>query len=303
LAPSLLSRVENVVTWVERLRKVAPVSALSMELVRFDLQKIENPVISGIEYQQGELAGYEVREYLLEKWGRKCAYCGAEKVPLQVEHIMAKANGGTDRIFNLTLACESCNIKKGTERIEVFLKRKPEILKRIQAQARRPLKDAATVNSTRWALFGCLESTGIEVEVGSGGRTKFNRFRQGLPKAHWIDAACVGESGETVAVPEGMRVLQIKAMGRGSYQRTLVNAAGFPRGYLMREKRIFGFQTGDMVRAVVPAGKKAGVHVGRVAIRRTGSFNIQVSDGVVQGVSYRHCRLIQRGDGYGYSTR
>jgi hypothetical protein len=48
------------------------------------LQKLENPEISGIAYQQGTLAGYELREYLLEKWGRKCAYCDATNVPLQI---------------------------------------------------------------------------------------------------------------------------------------------------------------------------------------------------------------------------
>ena len=84
-----------------------------MELVRFDLQKMMNPEISGVEYQQGELAGYEVKEYLLEKWHRRCTYCEKEGVPLQVEHIAAKANGGTNRVSNLCLACEPCNQKKG----------------------------------------------------------------------------------------------------------------------------------------------------------------------------------------------
>ena len=56
-------------------------------------QLMANPEISGIEYQQGELQGYEVREYLLEKFGRKCAYCGAENVPLEVEHIIPKSRG------------------------------------------------------------------------------------------------------------------------------------------------------------------------------------------------------------------
>ena len=91
LAPSLQHRVETTLTWVKRLIKVAPISSISQELVRFDLQQIENPEISGIEYQQGELLGYEVREYLLNKWQRKCAYCGVENLPLQVEHIHPKA--------------------------------------------------------------------------------------------------------------------------------------------------------------------------------------------------------------------
>ena len=92
----------------------------------------------------------------------------------------------------------------------------------------------------------------------------------------------------------------IKAMGRGSYQRTRLDKYGFPRGYLMREKLAFGYQTGDMVKAIVPKGKKAGTHIGRVAIRKTGSFNIQTEQGAVQGISHKYCTILQRGDGYRY---
>ena len=213
LPPSLQHRVETTMTWVKRICQFTPASALSQELVKFDMQQMENPEISGVEYQQGTLAGYEVREYLLEKLGRKCVYCGAENTPLQVEHIHAKANGGTNRISNLTLSCEPCNLKKGTQDIKVFLKKKPELLKRILAQAKVPLKDAAAVNATRWALFGRLKDTGLPVEVGSGGRTKFNRTSQHLPKAHWIDAACVGVTGEEVIIPDGVIPFQAKATG------------------------------------------------------------------------------------------
>lgn len=136
--------------------------------------------------------GYEVREYLLAKWDRKCAYCSAENVPLQVEHIRPKAKGGTNRISNLCLACEKCNTNKGIKPIEQFLKKKPDLLKRILDQAKRPLKDAAAVNSTRWALFDRLQKMGLSVTTGTGGQTKYNRLRLELPKTHWLDAACVG---------------------------------------------------------------------------------------------------------------
>ncbi|MFM6450927.1 MAG: RRXRR domain-containing protein, partial [Planktothrix sp.] len=92
-------------TWVRKLIKLTPINSIVQELVRFDLQKLENPEVSGIEYQQGQLAGYEVREYLLEKWDRKCAYCGVKNVPFEVEHIHPKSKGGTDRISNLAIAC------------------------------------------------------------------------------------------------------------------------------------------------------------------------------------------------------
>lgn len=298
LAPSLRHRVDTTLSWVRRLRRWAPVTCLSMELVRFDTQKIQNPEISVVEYQQGELFGYEVREYLLEKWNRTCAYCGAENVPLEIDHIHPRSRGGSDRVSNLTLACVPCNQKKGNRDVEDFLAQDPERLARIEAQRKAPLADAAAVNSLRWALYQALKATGLPVETGTGGRTKWNRTRLSIPKAHCLDAACVGRVGAV----HGWRrpVLSIQAAGRGAYQRTRLTRHGFPRGYLTREKRHFGLQTGDLVRAAVTCGKKAGEYLGRVAVRASGSFNIQTPQGVVQGIHRMFCILIQRADGYGY---
>lgn len=167
--------------------------------------------------------------------------------------------------------------------------------------ARARLHDAAAVNGTRWVLADHLLKTGLPVELSDGSRTKWNRTRFGVPQSQAHDAACVG----TVTAISGWRhaVLEVKCTGRGSYQRTRVTAQGFPRGYLTRSKRVRGFQTGDRVRAEVPSGKNTGAHTGRVAVRATGSFNIQTADRVIQGVSHRYCTVIQRADGYSYSTR
>ena len=302
LAPSLQHRVDTCMAWVQRIQRWAPVTALSSELVRFDMQALQNPEISGVEYQQGTLFGYELREYLLEKWHRQCAYCDAKDVPLQIEHIRPKAQGGSDRVSNLTLACQCCNQKKAAHSIEDFLAKDKKRLAKILADAKTPLRDAAAVNATRWALANTLQVTGLPVELASGGQTKFNRCTLGIPKTHALDAACVG----TLQVLQNWQrpTLTLKATGRGSYQRTRLNKFGFPRGYLLRTKRVHGFGTGDLVRAEVPSGVKAGTHTGRVAIRASGSFNIQThQDGksvVVQGISHKHCRVIQRADGYGY---
>ncbi len=304
LAPSLQHRVDTTRSLVNRLRSLAPISGISQELVRFDMQKMENPEISGVEYQQGTLLGYEIREYLLEKWGRECAYCAQTDTPLQIEHIDPKANGGSNRISNLTLACYPCNQEKDRQSLDQFfstskrLKNHQPRKDRILAQCKKPLRDATAVNATRWALFQTLKETGLPVEVSSGGRTRFNRNQLSIPKTHALDAACVGNVEQITGweIP----TLAIKANGRGSYQRTRLTKYGFPRGYLMRQKQIQGFQTGDMVRAIVPKGKKEGAWLGRVAVRKTGSFNIQTLSGAIQGISYKHCTLTQRGDGYGY---
>ena len=91
VAPSLMSRVFNLETWTRRLCQVYPIVQLAIEHVKFDMQLMENPDIHGIEYQHGTLHGREIREYLLELTGRKCAYCGKGKQHLQVEHIVPES--------------------------------------------------------------------------------------------------------------------------------------------------------------------------------------------------------------------
>ena len=306
LAPSLQHRVDSTMSMVSRLHRWAPVTAIYQLLVRFDMQKMENPEITGVEYQQGTLEGYEVREYLLAKWNHTCAYCevsgvGSGSVPLNIDHIRAKARGGTNRVSNLALACVPCNQAKDARSVEEFLAGDPKRLRRILAQAKAPLKDAAAVNTTRWALWRELVATDLPVFTVSGGRTKWNRSRFGLPKSHTLDALCVGETDGAASYPQ--MVLAIKATGRGAYARTRPDKYGFPRLHLPRTKVHHGFATGDHVRAVVPTGKHAGTHVGRVAVRSSGKFNIKTKGDTVQGIRYRHCTLLQRGDGWGYEHR
>jgi 5-methylcytosine-specific restriction endonuclease McrA len=256
ISPSLQSRVDNVSSWLNKYRRITPITAIYVEAVRFDTQALENVDIEGVEYQRGTLFGAELWEYLLEKWGRKCAYCDAEGVSLEAEHIFPRALGGSNRVSNLTLACHGCNQRK--------------------------------------------YATGLDVGCFSGGRTKFNRGQLGIPKAHSLDAACVGD----VSQLKGWNVplLSIKATGRGSYQRTRLDGFGFPRGYLTRQKTVKGFQTGDLVKATILRGKFKGTHQGRVAVRARGSFVIQTSYGKVE-TNWTNCKLIMHNDGYTYEIR
>ncbi len=300
LAPSLQSRIENILTWVKKLCRYCPITEISQELVRFDTSAMQNPEISGVQYQQGELAGYEVREFLLEKWGRTCAYCDAKETPLEVEHIQPISRGGSNRLSNLTLACRPCNQKKGNQVLEQFLAKKPVLLARILSQAKKPLADAAAVNSTRWKFYENLKATGLPVEVGSGGLTKYNRCRQNLPKTHWLDAANVGKSTPEKLIVEVIQPLLITAKGHGTRQMCRTDKYGFPIRYCSRQKIHFGFRTGDIVKAIVTTGKKIGTYVGRVATRASGSFNISTKNRLIQGISHKYCQIVHRKDGYQY---
>lgn len=299
LPPSLESRIANIETWVRRIRKICPVTAISQELVRFDLQQLQNPEINGVEYQRGELFGFEVKEYLLAKWGRKCAYCSAENLPLEIEHIVAKSKGGSNRVTNLTLACRKCNETKGNLPVEQFLKKKPDLLSKILRQTKASLKDATAVNATRWELYRRLQSTGLPVEVGTGGRTKFNRKTRGIEKHHWTDAAPGGASTPERLLLQGVKPLKIVAKGHGTRQRCRPDKYGFPARHAPRAKFFMGFVTGDMVKADILSGKYAGKYTGRIAIRFRPSFMLLLREKRFD-VHPKYLRTIQRADGYEY---
>jgi 5-methylcytosine-specific restriction endonuclease McrA len=314
LAPSLRHRVLTICTWIKRFMRYCPIAEIDIEQVRFDTQALQNPEISGTQYQQGTLFGYEVREYLLEKWGRKCAYCGTKDVRLQVEHIHPKSKRGSDRISNLTLSCERCNQEKGNNFIEQFLADKPDLLKTIKSQAKAPLADAAAVNSTRFAVVKAAKKHGL-VNCWTGGRTKFNRASQNLIKTHAIDAACVGESGATITF-KTHQPLMVDCKGHGSRQARRNNASGFPAITVKIDKATgkkvvktiepkvnYRHATaGDVVRCRLPKDRKhlsAGTYCSRVKTPTPKGVEV-----VIQGhrisVETKFVEFIHRSDGYGY---
>ncbi|WP_327354186.1 RNA-guided endonuclease IscB [Streptomyces sp. NBC_01304] len=298
LAPSLRHRVVTTLSWTSRLARWAPVRAAQVERVAFDTHALSaDGPLEGAEYQHGTLHGMEVREYLLAKFGRACIYCGVTGVPLNIDHVHPRSKGGSDRVSNLVLACIPCNETKANRPVEEFAPhRAADILKRAKA----PLRDAAAVNSTRWVLWQALGDM-LPTHTASGGRTKWNRTRTHLPKTHTLDALAVGTLDTITEIVT--TVLVVGCTGRGTHTRTRPNQHGFPRLRMPRQKQFFGYQTGDLARAVVPIGKKAGTYTGRIAVRSTGRFNITTAHGTVQGIRHTRFRLLQRADGYAYATQ
>ena len=306
IAPSIMHRVETTYTWVKRLIKYAPIGAISIENCKFDMQKMENPEISGIEYQRGTLFGYEIKYYLLEKWRYQCAYCGKKDVPLmpaefEKEHVVARSKGGSSRISNLVISCVACNKSKGNKSVAEFLKDKPDKLKDILKQLQPSLKDAAVLNTSRKIILQRLQDFDLPIETGSGGLTAFNRSQQDLPKEHWIDAACVGVSTPKNLKIAGIRPLKIKASGHGNRQLVRTDKYGFTKNNKPKSgKEFFGFKSGDIVKAIVLVGKQKGVHVGRLNVSASGFFGITNNNKKVAGVKYIYCKKLQMNDGYCY---
>ena len=228
LPPSLESRIANTLTWARRLLRSCHITAVSMEVVKFDMHLMQHPQIEGVQYQQGELAGYEVREYLLEKWGRTCAYCGATDVPLEVEHIVCRARGGTHRISNLALACKPCNEAKETHLIEEFLSDRPDVLTKIFAQAKAPLTDAAAATRPDGPYTNGCSCSDCPLKRERAGVPSGTAPQEGFPKrTGWMPSAWERAPLATLDI-RGVCPLLITAKGYGSRQKCNVNKIGFP---------------------------------------------------------------------------
>ncbi len=318
LPPSLDARVNQTMAVVGRLTNLLPITDLSVENVRFDTQALQNPEIKGAEYQHGTLFGYEVKEYLLEKFGHECAYCGGMSGDpvLEVEHMVPKSRGGTNRVSNLVIACHGCNDDKDdrtpAEWAAVLGSSKREIdqvraanCAGVAAEAKAPLRDAAMMNAIRWALWRRLRDLDLPLENGSGGRTKYNRTRFGLPKEHCLDAAWVGASTPERLAFATDQVVVFRALGHGHRRMANVDRFGFPKGHRSRSKSVHGFRTGDVALAEVASGKYAGVWRGTVAVRSSGSCDLKDAAGrrVAQGIPWRCFQLLRHNDGWQIGRR
>ena len=210
-----MSRVFNINTWVKRLTQICPIDKIAVEHVKFDTQLMENAEISGVKYQQGELQGYEVREYLLEKYNRKCYYCDKKNIPLDIEHVIPKSIKVDNRVSNLVIACKECNSEKRDIHPNDLDGKIGERARKALKNTKKSLADAAHVNTIRWKIVETLKQIGLPVCYGTGGRTKYNRTQASLPKTHYYDAASVG----CIPKDTDIKVLNIAAMGYGNREK------------------------------------------------------------------------------------
>ena len=256
----------------------------------------EGQKLYGTQYQQGSLYQTTLRKAVIAKHNGQCVYCGEKGE--EVEHIVCKSNGGTDSFKNLTYSCRSCNEKKGSLSLKAFAKVMGKDYSHLEPK--QTPKHAAIIQSARNYTIESIKSIGLDVSTCEGWETKYRREEARLPKEHYYDALCTSNTIGTIKTND---VLIIKAQGRGKRLMTRVDRFGFPRQKAKSQKVVKGFQTGDIVKAVVLNGTKAGSYIGRVAVRETGSFNISTKDKTIQGISYKCCTILQKGDGYGYTIK
>ncbi len=279
LAPSIKHKFKSHIKLIDHIKGLLPITEVIVEVAAFDTQKMQKPEVSGIEYQQGTLQGFNVRNYLLEKWHRKCSYCGAKNIPLEIEHIIPKSRGGSNRISNLCIACHECNIKKGKQTAEEFG------FPKIYSQARKPLRAATFMNVIRWKLvnhFNCLHTYGYI--------TKYWRIHEELDKTHINDAFIIAGGKQTTKRADAHIVeKQVRRQNRSLYKANILKGGKLKRNTV---KEVNGYRRFDKVMF-----ENREVFVS--ALRTRGGFALKTIKGekVSDSVSSKKLKFIERAKG------
>ena len=284
LAPSINQKIDTHLNVIDKVYKLLPITKLIVETASFDIQKIKNPDISDIEYQQGEQLGFwNIREYVLFRDDHICQCCkgkSKDKI-LNVHHIESRKTGG-NAPNNLITLCETChaNYHKGLIKL-------PSSIHRGML-----FKDSTFMGVMRWSLYNKLKEIYPNVYNTYGYITKNARIKNNLPKEHYVDARCV--SGNPKAKPLDYIYYQkkVRCHNRQIHKNTILK--GNIRKRNQADYLVKGFRLFDKV----SYNKEEYFIFGR---RTSGFFDIRKLDGtkVNKGsISYKKLGLKEKAKHY-----
>ena len=175
LAPSIQHKLDSHIRFIDKLKKILPITDIVVEVANFDTHKLKNPSINGSDYQKGEQEGFfNLREYIFHRDNHTCKICGAKDRPLQVHHIGFWKGDRSNRPQNLMTACILCHVPKNHKEGAKLWGLKP---------INKGFKEATFMSMVRWRLVNIL---GCNYTYGY--ITKSKRIELGLEKTHYNDA-------------------------------------------------------------------------------------------------------------------
>ena len=192
LAPSLQHKLDSHIKFINELYSILPITKCTIEVANFDIQKMKDDTISGVQYQQGNMLGFwNTREYVLHRDNHKCQNPNCKNKDkeqiLEVHHIKYKSNGGTDAPSNLITLCNKChtspNHKEGKFLYDWCMKGKKV----------RGFKDATFMSMIRWYLINQLKEAHSNINITYGYITKNHRIENKIGKTHYNDAFAIAK--------------------------------------------------------------------------------------------------------------
>ncbi len=208
LPPSTQQKIDKHNQLINMLVKIMPITQINIEMGSFDMAKMNNPEISGEEYQKGAQYGFfNIREAVLFRDGHKCQNpdcknTDKEKI-LQVHHIMYKNTyGGTDNPSNLITLCSKCHTSANHKPGKLLFKWMQE-KKKV-----RSLKDATFMNIVKTFVYKGIkkETPNIPINVTVGYITKSKRIENKIDKTHHADAFVIAGGTKQEFITEDIKL-------------------------------------------------------------------------------------------------
>lgn len=275
VAPSVRHRIDAHIRVIDNVCSILPISRIIIEVAQFDTQKINNPNISGNEYQKGDQLGFwNVREYVLARDGHKCQHCKGKSKDhiLNVHHIESRKTGG-DSPSNLITLRETCHKEYHKGNIDLKVKRG------------KSLRDAAVMGIMKWKLYDELKSKYDNVSMTFGYITKYNRIKYGIEKSHTSDAFVISRNFNAKRIERQYLKRLIRRHNRQIHKMKILKGGKKKNNQAPFE--VFGFRLFDKVLY----NNEICFIYGR---RKSGCFDIRDFDGKnSKNVTYKKLKLIR----------
>ncbi len=111
LTPTVEQLVRTHVNLFRKVSKILPITDAAIEINRFAFARMEDPSITGLDFQNGPLKGYtDVKAAVADQQKGLCLLCGRAKIS-RYHHIIPRYRNGSESLDNRAGLCDSCHEK------------------------------------------------------------------------------------------------------------------------------------------------------------------------------------------------
>lgn len=294
LPPSIQSRIDNTFMWIDKFTNLLPNPKVFIEVGKFDIAKMIDPKIEGVDYQKGQTYGYyDVRYYVFARDSYTCQVCKKKDKILQTHHIKYVSKGGSNRADNLITVCTDChtskNHKEGGILYDWMIKNKKV----------KTYKEATFMNIIRQRVFQKYPNA----IIAYGSVTTPKRKELGLEKTHYNDAIVIsGIESIRHNVDEIFKIKQFRKKKRSLHEATARKGRKTPNKTQKRNSKNTKYQNGfhlnDKVRLFGEVGFISGFTSGGCYVKDIENSYITIPDKTYKQVSFKHLEFINHNNNW-----
>lgn len=299
LPPSIQSRIDNTFMWIDKFVDLLPNPKVNIEVGKFDVQKMINPKIEGVDYQKGQTYGYyDVRYYVFARDSYTCQVCKKKDKVLQTHHIVYKTHGGSDRADNLITVCTDCHNHKNHQEGGVLY---DWMVNKKKAPS---YKEAPFMNIIRQRVFQKYPNANIVY----GSWTTPRRKELGLEKTHYNDAIVIsGIESIHHNVDKIFKIKQFRKKKRSLHEATARKGRKTSNKAQKRNSKNTKYQNGfylnDKVRLFNKVGFISGFTSGGCYVKDIENSYITIPDKAYKQVSFKHLEFINHNNNWQFISR